>query len=115
MMNEKFLPYIVEAGIPLTENADPVSLLADDATIAMWNSESLPSDRVSTENGCIMTTCARWPLMIDPQLQGIVWVKDREAKNNLNVMRLGQKGMTDKMERAIEGGSPVLIENLGET
>merc|ERR1719506_1619058 len=102
LMNSNFIPYIKEAGVPLSENADPVSLLADESTIARWNSESLPSDRVSTENGCIMTSCARWPLMIDPQLQGIVWVKDREAKNNLEVMRLGQKGMMERMERALE-------------
>jgi len=115
LMNSKFMPYIKDAGIDLSDNADPVSLLADDAMIALWNSESLPSDRVSTENGCIITTCARWPLMIDPQLQGIVWVKDREAKNNLLVMRLGQKGMMDKVERAVEGGQPVLIENMQES
>jgi len=115
LMNEKFLPYIHENGIPLTENADPVSLLADDAQVAKWNSESLPSDRVSIENGCIMTSCARWPLMIDPQLQGIVWIKDREAKNNLQVMRLGQKGMVDRIERAVENGFPVLIENIFES
>ncbi len=38
--------------------------------MAGWNNEGLPSDRMSTENATVLTTCERWPLMIDPQLQG---------------------------------------------
>jgi hypothetical protein len=47
-----------------------LSLVVDDAVVAGWNNEGLPSDRMSTENATILTTCERWPLMIDPQLQG---------------------------------------------
>merc|ERR1719313_2188903 len=99
------MPYINEHEIPCSPNPDPVKLLADEAKIAGWANEALPADRVSTENGCLVTTCVRWPLIIDPQLQGIVWIKTR----------LGQKGMLDKLERSIENGEPVLIENLEET
>lgn len=115
LMNEKFLPYIDENSILRSENSDPVSLLADPAAIAGWANDLLPADRVSIENGCLVTTCARWPLLIDPQLQGIVWIKTKEAKNSLLITRLGQKGMLDKMERCIENGEPVLIENIEET
>ena len=62
-----------------------MSLLADDAAIAKWGNDGLPADRVSIENGCLVSNCARWPLMIDPQLQGIVWVKEAEVKNVLIV------------------------------
>ena len=49
--------------------ADVLSLLTDDATIAGWNNEGLPSDAMSTENATILTQSIKWPLMIDPQLQ----------------------------------------------
>jgi dynein heavy chain len=49
-----------------------LSLLIDDADIAGWNNEGLPGDRMSIENATILTSCDRWPLMIDPQLQGIL-------------------------------------------
>lgn len=43
-------------------------MLTDDAQVAAWNNEGLPSDTMSTENATILTNSARWPLMIDPQL-----------------------------------------------
>ena len=76
--------------IPITENLDPISVLTDDADIAAWNNEGLPSDRMSTENAAILINCQRWPLIIDPQLQGIRWIKKRFK--DLKVVRLGQKG-----------------------
>jgi len=115
LTNEKFLPYLAEHAIPRSENADPVSLLADDAAIASWSNDGLPADMVSIQNGCLVSNSARWPLMIDPQLQGIVWIKNKETKNGLFVTRLGQKGMLDKLERCVENGEPVLIENLEES
>ena len=36
-------------------------------------------DNMSTENATILTNSVKWPLMIDPQLQGIKWIKNRGA------------------------------------
>ena len=74
----------------MTENLDPLSVLTDDADIAAWNNEGLPSDRMSTENATILINCQRWPLIVDPQLQGISWLKKRFK--NLKIVRLGKKG-----------------------
>jgi hypothetical protein len=41
------------------------------------NNEGLPADPVSTENGSIIVSSARWPLIIDPQLQGVKWLRKR--------------------------------------
>lgn len=35
------------------EDADPLSLLTDDAQIAEWNNEGLPNDRMSVENATV--------------------------------------------------------------
>ncbi|XP_061081745.1 dynein axonemal heavy chain 11 [Conger conger] len=100
--------------IPMTEGLEPVGMLTDDATIAKWNNEGLPSDRMSTQNATILTSCERWPLLIDPQLQGIKWIKSRYGAQ-LKVINLGQKGYVDVIEQAVVSGHPVLIENLEET
>merc|ERR1719230_2174065 len=91
---------------------DPLKVLTTDAQIASWNTELLPADRVSTENGSIVNSCARWPLMIDPQLQGITWIKKHEEKRGLKVVRLGQKALMQQLASGIENGQPVMIENI---
>ncbi|XP_062234716.1 dynein axonemal heavy chain 9-like [Platichthys flesus] len=100
--------------IPVTPDLDPLTMLTDSADIAIWQNEGLPADRMSTENATILTTCQRWPLMVDPQLQGIKWIKTKYG-DDLRVVRIGQKGYLDAMERALAAGDAVLIENLEET
>lgn len=72
LMNKLWLTHLrsLEPPIPITEGLDTLSLLTDDTTVAMWQNEGLPSDRMSIENATILSNSVRWPLMIDPQLQG---------------------------------------------
>ncbi len=56
----------------------------------------------------------RWPLMIDPQLQGIKWIKAMQG-GEMKVIRLGSKGYLDVIEDAISTGKTVLIENILES
>lgn len=50
--------------------------------------------------------------MIDPQLQGITWIKEKEKDNDLQITRLTTKKMIATIETAIQVGQSVLIENL---
>ena len=98
--------------LPMSEAADPLKVLTNDAEIASWNNETLPADKVSIQNGAIVTNCARWPLMIDPQLQGIKWIKKHEEANGLKTCRLGQKSTLQVIGSGVENGAPVLLENI---
>ncbi|XP_043570411.1 dynein axonemal heavy chain 9-like isoform X1 [Chiloscyllium plagiosum] len=100
--------------IPVTSDLDPLTMLTDDADVATWQNEGLPADRMSTENATILTNCERWPLVIDPQLQGIKWIKNKYGED-LRVIRIGQRGYLDIMENALGAGEAVLIENLEES
>lgn len=115
LLTKNWLPYLraIEPPVPITEGIDPLKLLTDDTTIAIWQNESLPSDRMSIENATILTNSDRWPLMIDPQLQGVKWIKQKYG-SDLIVLRLGQKGCVEKIEEALIAGKTVLIENIGE-
>ncbi|XP_068120655.1 dynein axonemal heavy chain 9 isoform X3 [Hyperolius riggenbachi] len=116
LMDKTWKPYLgqLKVPIPVTPSLDPLSMLTDDADVAAWQNEGLPADRMSTENATILTSCERWPLMVDPQLQGIKWIKNKYGEN-LRVVRIGQRGYLDTLERALSGGDVVLIENLEES
>ncbi|XP_037924668.1 dynein beta chain, ciliary isoform X3 [Hermetia illucens] len=115
LMNKMWLPHLkaLDPAIPITEGLDPLCLLTDDTTVAVWHNEGLPSDRMSIENATILSNSDRWPLMIDPQLQGVKWIKQKYG-DALKVIRLGQKGYLDIIEKALSQGSTVLIENIDE-
>eukprot|EP00731_Ephydatia_muelleri_P038546 Em0801g2a len=53
-------------------------------------------------------------LMIDPQLQGVKWIKTREG-DGLKVVRLGTKGYLDAIEQAVSNGDCLLLENIEES
>uniref|UniRef100_A0A665X2B6 Dynein, axonemal, heavy chain 9 n=1 Tax=Echeneis naucrates TaxID=173247 RepID=A0A665X2B6_ECHNA len=116
LMDNTWRPYLcqLKVPIPVTPNLDPLTMLMDDADIAAWQNEGLPADRMSTENATIITSCQRWPLMVDPQLQGIKWIKNKYG-GDLRIIRFRQRGYLDAIERALAAGDVVLIENLEET
>lgn len=65
---DNFVKFFKDNNIPVSPACDPLAILTDEAEIAEWNNAKLPSDRVSTENGCILTNSDRFSLVIDPQL-----------------------------------------------
>lgn len=112
IVQEKFVTFFEKNKIPVSAAKNPLSILTDEAEVAVWNNQKLPSDRVSTENGAILTNSDRYSLIIDPQLQGITWLKEREKEHNLQVTRLSNNKMIKTIEAGVEQGFPVLIENL---
>lgn len=85
--------------IPTRENLDPLKMLSDDSQYAQWQNEGLAADRNSFENAAILTQCKRWPLMIDPQLQGSRWIEKHYPQmkkitmNTRNWMRTVKEGV----------------------
>jgi len=114
LLTNVWLPDLRAKEIPSSEVINPLMLLSDIAKQATWANEGLPTDSLSIENAAIITSCARWPLIIDPQLQGITWIKSREAANGIKNISLGGRFL-DVVERCISMGHPLVIENLGES
>jgi dynein heavy chain len=115
IMGDKFMKFFIDNKIPMTEGKTVLDILTTPAMVAKWNTEKLPPDSVSIENGAILSNSARYSLIIDPQLQGITWLKEKEKDSNLQVTRLTNPKIVRTVETAVEQGQPVLIENLFDT
>ena len=103
---------IVNCKIPYTEGVDPLYVLSTASDQAKWQTEGLPADRVSLENAAIVVSCSRYPLLIDPQLQGIKWIKGREGGDMVSI-QLSQKQWMKKVELAVSGGQVLMIDAIG--
>ena len=112
LWKDQWLPDLINRQIPLTEGVDPLAVLATDSDFARWKNEGLAADRISLENGAIVTQCSRWPLMIDPQLQGVKWIKGRVK--SLKTIQLSQKRWMNQILTCVQMGEPILIEGVGE-
>ncbi|XP_017317258.1 dynein axonemal heavy chain 6 isoform X2 [Ictalurus punctatus] len=115
LLIEQWISRCQELGIPISSNFSLIGILGDPYEIRQWNADGLPRDIVSTENGILVTRGRRWPLIIDPQDQANRWIRTREVKNGLKVIKLTDTGFLRTLENAIRLGMPVLLEELKET
>jgi len=101
--------------IPSSSHFDLVECLGDPYQMRQWNMHGLPRDNVSIQNGIFVTESSRWPLMIDPQEQANLWIRNMEKENKLVVTKMSDPNLLRTLEMAIRQGTPVLLEELGES
>lgn len=56
----------------------------------------------------------RYPVLVDPQGQGLAWIKAREEANQLKVTALSERNFRNHLEDALTYGKPMLVENIEE-
>lgn len=79
--------------------------------MAQWKNEGLPADQMSLENAAVITSASRWPLIIDPQLQGSIWLRGSLGENLL-VLNPNQNKWLNKLIEAIQNGKFVMMEGI---
>jgi len=112
LQTKLFAADCIQKGVPCTDDLGVSLFLVDAGTIGDWNLEGLPSDDLSVENGIMVTRSKKWPLMIDPQSQGMGWIKSREAKNGIKSTQLIDKRFRNHLEDCMAFGNPMIIENV---
>ena len=77
--------------IPYTNTLNVVNMLVDTIETSEWALQGLPNDELSLQNAAIVTKAQSFPLLIDPQGQGKIWIKTKEQYNDLQVTSLNHK------------------------
>lgn len=93
------------------------SFLGDKVKIQTWNIAGLPKDDTSIQNGIIIDSAKRWPLMIDPQTQANKFIKNmgKDHSEGLEILKITDPNMMRAIELAIQFGKWVLLQNVGTT
>jgi dynein heavy chain len=93
-------------------------IMSDAVEIRQWTMNGLPNDAVSIENAIMFTNNKKFPLFIDPQLQGNQWIK-KLYKGKINIYKADCK--EENLKAQLEGigndiikGSLTLLENVTE-
>uniref|UniRef100_A0A8B9Z4J6 Dynein axonemal heavy chain 3 n=1 Tax=Bos mutus grunniens TaxID=30521 RepID=A0A8B9Z4J6_BOSMU len=100
--------------IPGSSDFSLSNTLGDPVKIRAWQIAGLPIDSFSIDNGIIVSNSRRWALMIDPQGQANKWIKNMEKANKLSVIKFSDTNYVRTLEHALQFGTPVLLENVGE-
>ncbi|XP_034939850.1 dynein heavy chain 8, axonemal [Chelonus insularis] len=114
LLQRRWLNLLHAKKIPVSSKVNVVDSLSDTATTGEWNLQGLPNDELSIQNGIIVTKATRYPLLIDPQLQGKAWIKNKEKEFNLQTTYLSHKYFRNHLEDSISIGRPLLIEDVAE-
>ena len=120
--NKKLMDHLKELNIPHSTSIynELTTFLVDDATVSQWNLDGLPKDVLSIQNGIMVESSERYPLLIDPQNQGSVWIKNKYKDINPDtgrpyvlVVNINEdKKFRDALTRCVENGEVLIIEGL---
>ncbi|XP_046689316.1 LOW QUALITY PROTEIN: dynein axonemal heavy chain 5-like [Homalodisca vitripennis] len=100
--------------IPFTHNLNITNMLVESSMVSEWTLQGLPNDELSVQNALIVTKSSSYPLLVDPQNQGKMWIKNKEASNELQITSLNHKYFRTHLEDSLSLGRPLLIEDVGE-
>jgi len=114
MLKDKFTADCLTRNVPVTPDLDVISFSVDQATIADWNMEGLPTDPLSIQNGILITQASRYPLLVDPQGQALTWIKSREKERTpyFGTTTLSHPKLKDQVEFAMAEGMAFIVQQV---
>lgn len=117
LIDSEWLPSLVEAAageeIPVREGFKAADVVTSAADLAAWRYDGLSQDPVSTENAALILNGRGWPIIIDPQMQALPWLKTWAKRlgkchcihqNNLELLK--------ELSKAMSSGETLIIENV---
>ena len=112
---EDWLGDLAERGVAYTKSLNPVTdVLYEPSDVASWHNEGLPSGGFAEQNASILLAAPRWPLIVDPQQQGVQWVRTRGRKGSLQLLQQTSKSYYSKLVSCLENGGLAVVEDIAD-
>ena len=98
--------------IEFREDLGIVESLSTASQRLQWQSEGLPGDHLSLENGVILDHGTRFPLVIDPSGQAISFLLNKHKEEKIQTTSFLDKAFTKTLAGAVRFGTTLLVENV---
>ncbi|KAI9017153.1 dynein heavy chain [Gaertneriomyces semiglobifer] len=112
MLMRKWAAHLSSASIQFRrELSVPDYLSIADERLA-WQANSLPSDRLCTENAIVLKRFNRYPLLIDPAGQATAFLLSEYKHRKLMVTSFLDDSFIKVLESALRFGNPLLVQDV---
>ena len=78
----------------------------------LWTLQGLPQDKTAVENAAILSTSARTPLVIDPDLHFTQWIMEKSSSGKLQRETAGSKTLKQTLLQAVEFGWNLVVDRI---
>ena len=112
---QKWAKTLTEEGFQCSKEFVFTELFGDSYKIRKWHLNRLPTDNMSVNNALVVEKTKRYTLLIDPQMQGITWLKNQfDDAGTLTLIKQNDNQFKKLIEIAIDMGRTVIVEQVGE-
>ena len=112
IMWQEWLSHLAEANIKFKPELSFTEYLSTADDRLNWQSKSLPSDNLTTENAIILNRFNRYPLIIDPTGQATTFLLNEYKERKITVTSFLDESFLKVLESALRFGNPLLIQDV---
>lgn len=109
---EQWRSALDDLGIEFRDDLSMVESLSKASDRLEWQSQGLPSDSLSLENGVIISRCVRFPLIIDPSGHAIDFMMSKYKDQKIQKTSFLDKSFMKVLSGAVRFGTTLLVENV---
>jgi dynein heavy chain 1 len=112
IMWQEWSSHLTEANIKFKPDLSLTEYLSTADDRLSWQSKSLPSDNLTTENAIMLKRFARYPLIIDPTGQATTFLLNEYKERKIAVTSFLDEAFLKVLESALRFGNPLLIQDV---
>jgi dynein heavy chain 1, cytosolic len=112
IMWQEWSHHLSEANIKFKTELSLTEYLSTADDRLSWQSKSLPSDNLTTENAIMLKRFNRYPLIIDPTGQATTFLINEYKERKITVTSFLDEAFLKVLESALRFGNPLLIQDV---